>query len=172
MTVKIREDVDLSIQPVIKLLEKLVQAHELLFKMSKQKTEDIKGSHTEQLQATLIKEQKQVQSIELIEAKRLTEVNDWLNQRQLPPEKGTITHMLEELSNDIEKEALENVTVRLSELIVNIKQQEQLNQALLQQSMQFVQLSLNMMQPSIENMNYHKDHSPMVTERSLFDSKA
>lgn len=149
-----------------------MQAHELLFEMSKQKTEDIKGRNTEQLRATLIKEQKQVQAIELIETQRLKEVSGWLNEHQLPPENGTITHMLEELSNDTDKEALENVTVHLSELIVNIKQQEQLNQALLQQSMQFVQLSLNMMQPSIENMNYNKDHASTTARHSIFDSKA
>ena len=80
--------------------------------------------------------------------------------------------MLDRLSNENEKLSLEKVTAKLTECIVKIKQQEQLNEALLKQSMQFVQLSLDMLNPSIKNMNYNQKQSQVMAERSVFDSKA
>src|SRR5699024_2560937 len=120
----------------------------------------------------LIKERKVMQSIERTEEKRMEEVNKWFTDQGLPLENATITEMLNKLSNENEKKSLEKVTVNLTELIVKIKQQEQLNEALLKQSMQFVQLSLDMLHPSIENMNYNQKQSQVTTERSVFDSKA
>jgi len=167
-----KEYVILSIQPIVNLLEKLIQEHEELLKLSKQKTDEIKEGQTDKLQATLIKERKVIQSIERTEEKRMEEVNKWFTDQGLPLENATITEMLNKLSNENEKKSLEKVTVNLTELIVKIKQQEQLNEALLKQSMQFVQLSLDMLHPSIENMNYNQKQSQVTTERSVFDSKA
>jgi len=167
-----KEDVILSIQPIVNLLEKLIQEHEELLRLSKQKTDDIKEGQTDKLQATLVKERKVIQRIELIEEKRIEEVNKWFTSLELPLENATITEMLDRLSNENEKLSLEKVTAKLTECIVKIKQQEQLNEALLKQSMQFVQLSLDMLNPSIKNMNYNQKQSQVMAERSVFDSKA
>ena len=64
------------------------------------------------------------------------------------------------------------MTIELTKAITQLKQQEQLNQALIQQSMQFVQLSLDILNPTIQTMNYGKNREDAGSKRSVFDSKA
>lgn len=70
------------------------------------------------------------------------------------------------------REGLEKTAVALTNVITRLKEQKQLNQALIQQSMQFVELSLDMLSPSIRNMNYGEKKSSGPKGRSVFDSKA
>ena len=59
------------------------------------------------------------------------------------------------------------------EIIIELRQNEKLNHDLIQQSLQFVHLSLEMLQPQERNINYHKDDKKQTkTTRSVFDSKA
>ena len=71
-----------------------------------------------------------------------------------------------------DKKQLEASAVKLTEALIALKQQEQLNIALIQQSMQFVQLSLDLLSPSLTNMNYGKEQKDQPINRSVFDSKA
>lgn len=56
-------------------------------------------------------------------------------------------------------------------VLSDLKQQEALNAELIQQSMQFIHLSLNTLEPSIQSMNYGNQRQE-APKRSLFDSKA
>jgi len=162
----------LSTQHIINILKNLVKAQKGLLEISIQKTEEIKAGHVDQLQATLIKERKTLHNIEQIETKRIEAVNQWFVEYSLPLEQATITEMLENLTNEHDKSELEVVATDLTETILKLKQQEQINQALIQQSMQFVQLSLDVLSPSITNMNYSGKKETSPIKRSMFDSQA
>ncbi|WP_188454139.1 flagellar protein FlgN [Virgibacillus oceani] len=162
----------MSVQPIIQSLEKLVTLHESLLNVSQQKTQVMKEGSVEKLQPLLIKERKHVQALEQAEAKRQQDVDKWFAEQQISNEHATITAMLEVLANENERDELEKITVSLTEVITKLKGQEQLNQALINQSMQFVQLSLDMLNPSIKNMNYGKKEDTDTIKRSVFDSKA
>src|SRR5699024_10932319 len=124
----------------------------------------------EQLQMILVKERKYIQVLEQAEAERKKEVENL--QQGLPLNNATITEILDHIPNNEEKKELENQTVALTEMITSLKQQEQLNQGLIKQSMQFVQISLDMMNPTIKNMNYWNKQQTSTEKRSVFDSKA
>lgn len=162
----------MSTQHIINILKNLVKAQKGLLETSIQKTEEIKAGQVDQLQATLIKERKALHNIEQIESKRIEAVNQWFVEYSLPLEQATITEMLENLTNEHDKNELEIVATDLTETILKLKQQEQLNQALIQQSMQFVQLSLDLLNPSITNMNYSGKKETSQIKRSMFDSQA
>lgn len=162
----------MSTQHIINILKNLVKAQKGLLETSIQKTEEIKAGQVDQLQATLIKERKALHNIEQIESKRIEAVNQWFVEYSLPLEQATITEMLENLTNEHDKNELEIVATDLTETILKLKQQEQLNQALIQQSMQFVQLSLDLLNPSITNMNYSDKKETSQIKRSMFDSQA
>ncbi|PAV31014.1 flagellar protein FlgN [Virgibacillus profundi] len=164
----------MSVQTIIQSLEKLVNLHMELLEISLQKTEVVKDGSIDKLQAVLLKERKSVRAIEQAEVIRQTEVEEWFSHKQLPKGEATITNMLELITDEQEKITLGNITIKLTQSITKLKQQEQLNQALINQSMQFVQLSLDMMNPSIKNMNYgnKKGSEPEPNKRSVFDSKA
>ncbi|OZU88801.1 flagellar protein FlgN [Virgibacillus indicus] len=164
----------MSVQTIIKSLEKLVNLHMELLEISLEKTKIVKDGSIDNLQAVLLKERKTVRAVEQAEAKRQTEVEEWFARKRLPTGDATITNMLELVTEEQEKTTLGKITIKLTETITKLKQQEQLNHALINQSMQFVQLSLDMMNPSIKNMNYgnKKGSEPETNKRSVFDSKA
>ncbi|HLR15199.1 MAG TPA: flagellar protein FlgN [Bacillota bacterium] len=163
----------MSCEQVIQSIQKLVNYHEQLKKVSVEKTEVIKSGNMDGIQPMLAKEKMLSQYIEKEEAIRVNQVEEWFVSRQLPPEiDRTITNMLERLQGN-EQAALEKITTNLTYLIKDIKEQEHLNHGLIQQSLQFVHMSLHMLQPSIQQMNYGKKNTqtPHV-KRSVFDSKA
>lgn len=162
----------MSAQTIIQTLEKLVHIHQDVLAISQQKTEIIKEGSVEKLQALLVKERRYIRLMEQAESARKTAADDWLAQSQLTQEDATITNLLEMMHNEDDKQALEKITVILTEMIIKLKQQEQLNQQLINQSMQFVQLSLDVMTPSIKSMNYGSKKETQAIKRSVFDSKA
>ncbi|WP_255247360.1 flagellar protein FlgN [Paucisalibacillus globulus] len=162
----------MSVQSIIEKLDNLTKIHHQLIVLSEEKTAVVKKGNVEQLQTILVKERKMVQQLEQAEENRQKEVNAWFANHGNTSEDATVTNLLNQLNDDSEKKKIEESAVKLTESIVKLKQQEQLNMALIQQSMQFVQLSIDLMSPSLKNMNYGKDNQPPAVNRSVFDSKA
>ncbi|MFC4403528.1 flagellar protein FlgN [Gracilibacillus xinjiangensis] len=164
----------MSVQLIIQLLEKMTKLHASLLDISKQKTELLKEGKIDALRALMNKEQKHVQAINQTEQKRIDAVADWANANRLDP--GiSVSEIIEEHATGDEQKALEDVTLRLAELLMELRRQEDLNRQLTAQSLQFVQLSLDMVQPSLKNYNYGNktnQSQPQRSKRSVFDSKA
>lgn len=157
---------------IIQSLEDLVKLHEELFASAEAKTEIVKEGSVEKLQALLVNERKLVQKVERKEKERQILVEAWYDERQLPIEEATVTNILNQLKNEEDKNALEQVTIKLTNVITNLKAQEKLNLALINQSMQFLQVSLDLLSPSLKNMNYGNNSNEGAPSRSVFDSKA
>lgn len=155
-------------------LQQLLQAHEQLLSVSKEKTEIIKAGEVERLSNILIEERKQVQTIEQVEKKRSQVTSELYHQLQIKSENPSLNELVTYIENDAEKISLLDHMTKLVEIITALKANESLNKQLIEQSMQFVQLSLNMMEPSMDRMNYGggKQTSNHQTKRSIFDSKA
>ncbi|MBP1971172.1 flagellar biosynthesis/type III secretory pathway chaperone [Virgibacillus natechei] len=163
----------MSVETILEKLQNLVNIHEELVAISKQKTEVVKEGSVENLQALLVKERKQIRVLEKEEKSRQEAVETWLFKNELPSNDVTITRMLEIVSDQKEKQELEQATINLTQIITELKQQEQLNLSLINQSMQFVQLSIDTLQPSITNINYgNKQQDSGAMKRSVFDSQA
>ncbi|WP_106496665.1 flagellar protein FlgN [Lentibacillus sp. Marseille-P4043] len=164
----------MSVQQIIETLDKLTKLHQSLLAISQEKTDVIKQGSIDELQPLLIKERQHVQALEQLEKVRQQLVESWFKDNQLADETVTITNMLEHIEDqDISARLVQTTTV-LTETMTSLKRQEQLNHALIQQSMKFVELSLDMMSPSLKNLNYGKDQSQNTeaAKRSVFDSKA
>ncbi|MBM7570247.1 flagellar protein FlgN [Aquibacillus albus] len=162
----------MSVKPIVEALDKLTQLHQSLLKLSKDKTESLKKGSIDQLQALLVQERKHVQAINQLEEKRMKLVENWAITNQLDPAAINVSSMLEILKQDSDKELLKNATTQLAEIMVELKQQEKLNQELTQQSLQFVQLTMDMISPTLRNMNYGNSAKQQSNNRSVFDSKA
>jgi len=154
-------------------MKHLVVLHEDLIQLSNKKTEEIKQGDMEQLSKTLMDERKQIQAITQTEEKRQALVEDLFMKVNPDVEEKTVTTLLAHIDNDEYKQQLEDVVALLIDAIVQLRQVEQLNQELMAQSMQFVQLSLDMLQPSIQRMNYDEKQTIQDSvKQSVFDSKA
>lgn len=165
----------MSVQPIIDHLHTLTELHASLLQLSVQKTELLKDGEMDALRELLNKEQKHVQALNQIEQRRLDAVATWAKQHNLDST-ITVSEMIEHHTTGAEREQLERVTLRLAELVVELRHQEDLNRQLTKQSLQFVQLSLDMMQPSMKTINYSNKQTSTSTQtppkRSVFDSKA
>lgn len=157
---------------IIKSLEDLVNVHVEILDISKEKTEVIKEGSVDKLQKLLVTERKLVRKVETNEKDRKLLVDNWFENRKLSLEDATVTNMLELLDDEQDKNNLEQVTIALTKVITNLKAQEKLNLALISQSMQFVQVSLDLLSPSLKNMNYGNKPNEEEPTRSVFDSKA
>jgi len=162
----------MSIQHIIDIMKELKKNHDQILELSKQKTEYVKKGEMKQLQTLLLKERKVLRIVEQQEQKRMEAVDAWLHNQDMGTDKTTVTNMLNFVENEQDKQTLKHVSLQLAETIVRLKQQEKLNHDLIAQSMQFVQLSMNLLQPSIQNMNYGKKDDTGSIKRSVFDSKA
>ncbi|KAB8139483.1 flagellar protein FlgN [Gracilibacillus oryzae] len=164
----------MSVQTIIQFLEKMTELHASLLNLSKQKTEVLKEGKTDALRALLNKEQRHVQAINQIEQKRIDAVASWAKEKGVDPN-ITVSSIIEEHATGDEQKALEAVTLKLAELLMELRRQEDLNRQLTTQSLQFVQLSLDMVQPSLKNFNYGNQSGQTQQQRpkrSVFDSKA
>lgn len=165
---------NMTIETIIGQMSKLKQLHESLFILSKKKTEALKANDTSAIQQLLTQERKHVQAIEKVEKERMTAVQHWYQAVGGEGEDPTISQMIE-MIDGAEKNALLSIYEAFIIVLADLKKQEQLNAELTKQSLQFIHLSLDMLQPSIQKMNYgnkEKQGSGQAPKRSLFDSKA
>ncbi len=154
-------------------MENLKQLHESLLYLSCKKTELLKKGDTGSLQQLLAKERKHIQAITKIENERVHTVTDWCCHQDIESAAPTLSGVLECLEDTQEKNLLEALFEDLVFLVTELKQQEQLNVELTKQSLQFIHLSLDMLQPSLNSMNYNKQTGASDKEKSsVFDSKA
>lgn len=151
----------------------LVDLHVDLVEISQNKTEEIKQGDMEKLSKLLMQERKQVQLISQKESERQELVEKFFVEKNAENEEQTMTNLLAFIDDETEKVEFEKVMSALIDAIVELREIEQLNKELMEQSMQLVQLSLDMLQPSINRMNYDgKQNIQESSKRSVFDSKA
>ncbi|MFB1049915.1 flagellar protein FlgN [Paraliobacillus sp. JSM ZJ581] len=160
----------MPLQTIQHTLANLVQLHLSLYALSVQKTEALKTGDIEQLQELLKNEKKHVKAINETEQQRVEQTKEWARVNEFSEELVTVTTMLEHLEDEEASQKLEQTTTALTETLVKLKQQEALNQQLTQQSLQFVQLSMDMIVPTIDTFNYGERQQ--TNKRSVFDSKA
>ncbi|GEL78712.1 flagellar protein FlgN [Tenuibacillus multivorans] len=164
----------MSIQTIVEHLEKLYQLNESLLTLSKQKTELVKKSQIDEFNELLMKERKHAQAIEQVESKRVKLTDEWFQQHAPNESEQTISQLIELLEDEALKGQLQEVYEKLIYNLADLKQQEALNQDLIQQSLQFIELSMEMFQPQSKNINYDKtkDQPNQKPNTSVFDSKA
>ncbi|RPF54355.1 flagellar protein FlgN [Aquisalibacillus elongatus] len=164
----------MSIQAITEHLEKLYQLNESLLALSKEKTELVKKSKIDEFNDLLMKERKHAQGIEQVENKRMKLTDDWFQQHAPDAEEQTISELIERIEDESEKERLQTIYEKLIYNLADLKSQEALNRDLIQQSLQFIELSLEMYQPETKNINYDKKQAKQGSKSnsSVFDSKA
>lgn len=141
----------MSGQQLIQALEKLVKLHSSLHAVTLTKTEVIKKGDIESLQQVMKEEQAHIMSIQKLEEARAT-LSKRIAPHYLNP---TLSDCIKKLPSEEAQKASE-IAQRLKEIIIDLKETNTLNQQLLRQSMQFVNVSLNLLKPTKKSINYGK----------------
>lgn len=141
--------------------------------LANEKTTLIKEGQIDALTQLLMQERKQIQMISQLEEEREQSIKDVFAELAMQTEEQTVSVLLNVLNDEQEKQDLTQAVTALMDNIIDLKQVEQLNAELIQQSMEFVQMSLDMLQPTVENVNY-ADIRSVKPKRNIpiFDSRA
>ncbi|MFP7442338.1 flagellar protein FlgN [Bacillus infantis] len=160
----------MSAEALLESMTKLIRLHKSLSELSARKTGIIKAGDTEALSQILKEEQTHVAAIRRIENDRQKTAAALVPGKATP----TISDCLEVLSLP-DQEKLAGLTEELAEAILHIKEANDLNQQLLDQSLQYINVSMNLMRPQPENINYGPaagQQNKQLPSQGLFNSKA
>ncbi|WP_050616464.1 flagellar protein FlgN [Bacillus testis] len=156
---------------LIQHLDTLIKLHRSLLKLANQKTEAIKTNNIDVLEKLMNEEQKHIKAITQIENERLKEVALLMDhQDHTTPSLMDVIAQSEDGQSDLLKKQRE----QLLELTQQLKDANHLNQQLIYSSLQYVNLTLDMLRPQEANYNYNKpaNNGGQHMKRSLFDSQA
>ncbi|MDR7073156.1 flagellar protein FlgN [Fictibacillus barbaricus] len=144
------------------LLERLFKSHEDLLSLGERKTEALKTGDMKALDLLLKEEDIQVKKLQVIEKERLIKFAN-----------VTVSDVLEQ-ADELEKDKLFSLQEKLVKAYEALKSRNELNQDLLEQSLQYVNMTLSMVQPTGEPATYSKTKTNPYNPNhsSLFDSKA
>lgn len=163
----------MSIDNILQSLNKLDMLHKSLLDIAYKKTEAIKTGDMDSLNQLLKDEQVHVAGISQLEQQRQLEVTDYLRAKGIAPtDNPTVAHVLENTNTDEEKAQLTKVRNHLLLTLETLKNQNDLNQKLTFQSLQFVNMTLDMLRPKPDQINYSKTEvNGPSKDKTYFDSQ-
>jgi len=167
----------MELSTILGTLDKLEKMHRSLYELALSKTNIIKSNEIEELDRILKTEQAHVAAIETLEQQRQVQVKQYLTNKGFSyTSTPTVAHLVEAAHEEPILEELKTQRERLLEVVDLLKAQNNLNQKLVFQSLQFVNLSLNMMRPEQpEQVNYSDKEvfgQNTISKKSYFDSQA
>jgi flagellar biosynthesis/type III secretory pathway chaperone len=154
-------------------MKKSVQLHSTFNELAEDKTKTLTKGDISHLRLLIQKETALIKQLQQLEQERARLVRYFMNGKGLATEGGTLTELFAHVTVE-EKEELISLQKDLIMVIEKLKKNNELNQQLIQDSLRFVNLSLDVLQPELDTGNYGRtnkqDDEPLG--RSLFDSKA
>jgi hypothetical protein len=143
---------------LIETLEKQLALHKSLLQLAHLKIDAIKKNDMDELNRIIREEQKHVGAITMLEKQRTSESNETVSQLllSLPPQ---------------EKARVEAFRDELVHVLAQLKEVNELNFQLVEQSLQFVYLQLDLLVPPNAG-NYKPGEDNQSATGPVFDSKA
>ncbi|WP_078555830.1 flagellar protein FlgN [Bacillus alkalicellulosilyticus] len=165
----------MSVKNITEVLVDLITVHKTFRELGENKTDIIKKGDMSALDLLMKTELVHVHKLKKLEEDRLFVVGQFLQRKGLATEGVTMEQLLQHVSPE-EKNVLEKLQRALLAEIKGLKEVNEMNQQLLQDSLRFVNLSLDLLAPQQdEEVNYKKPTRSGYAEehgRSMFDSKA
>lgn len=166
----------MSVHSIITNLEKLEKMHNSLLELAIKKTEIVKKGDMNELDKMIKSEQSHVAAIELLEKQRKQLVSDYLLNKGVSASKSTIDDLINHIDEEETRNQLQDIRNRLLTIIDDLRVRNELNQKLVFQSLQYVNMTLDMLRPpQQEQINYSNKamEGPYSTsKKGYFDSKA
>lgn len=156
----------MSAEVLISTMEKLLKLHKSLYEISQKKTETVKIGDIDALNQILKYEQAHLTAINLLENERQKFTSSLVPRTEKP----TIDDCLA-VVDESTRQALDRLRSELKKTITEIQQRNELNQQMLFQSLQFVNLSINLIAPQPEDYNYGPQ-AGQATSSGLMNLKA
>ncbi|KYG91184.1 flagellar protein FlgN [Metasolibacillus sp. FSL H7-0170] len=162
---------------VLSTLEKLERMHKSLLELAHKKTDIIKANDIEALDELIKTEQAHVAAITTLEQQRQLMVTDYLRAKGIAyTDNPTVAELIDAIDSEEEKQQLIATRERLLTLLTELKVQNDLNQKLVYQSLQFINIQLEPFRPARPDaFNYSGDEVRGQSNQkkvTYFDSQA
>ncbi|WP_099354872.1 flagellar protein FlgN [Fredinandcohnia onubensis] len=160
----------MSAETLVSTLKKILILHQNLLKLSERKTEILKKGDIDALNEQMKEELKYILAIRQMENERIAIVDKLLGPRV---QEKTLLKCIEAATEPIRSELME-LHEDLLIVIKELKAVNELNQQLTHQSLQYVNMSLDMLLPQEQTATYVNPAGTREKKqtRSMFDSKA
>lgn len=165
-----------DIVQIIEILERLIAEHERMLKLSQHKKEVLITGKIDELARIVQFEGRCISTIQSLELEREKHISLYLMHRGIRKETCYLSDLVELEQNPDRKLELSHCQNRLGSLIKELQNMNHLNQRLIEQSLEFVNMSLEELTappdaPTYENTRQNI-HNPYKVTRGYFDSKA
>lgn len=163
-----------EIQEIQLKLRQLIKIHLNLFDVQTTKKQAIIQNKLELISSTMKDELEHTRYIRKIQSEMLSICRAYLVQQNIPITEPLTLEQVIEVVEDGDKEQLLTLKEGLVGAIDSLKQIVNQNQELLKQSLEFIQLTMDLVAPDLDIYNYGTDRPIDQTQevRSSFDSKA
>lgn len=151
-------------------LKDILSLHEDLLQLSFEKKDILIKGDTDQLRVITSKEQKYIKAIQKKDQELQLNCNNFLGNESTQTTLNDVIKMVD----DQTKEILMEIKQKLVEVLGLIKTQNDTNQQLINQSLQFIEVSLDLLKPDIDTYNYNRSETKNPYQKegfSIFESK-
>lgn len=148
------------------IVEQLICVHQSLYELALQKTEAIKQGDAQTVDRLSQKEKPLVAELESLEAKRTDQVA-----RDVARPEATFSEWSQVVVSDSERPKWHELYLKLASSVLALKQANQLNQEMLRQSLQWVKMNINLLQPQTQSVNYGNRKNGWMDPSSGFSGR-
>jgi flagellar biosynthesis/type III secretory pathway chaperone len=165
------------VEQLIQILQAMTVVHERFNEQAIRKEAVIKKGNIDALEKIMKEESPFIQKLRKLENARQTVIHQWMEEKNIRKEEVTMVQLLP-LFPESEREQLQYWQQKLMTEIHTLKHQNDLNHQLLEDSLRFVNFSIDVMSPQTPFSSYSPDGRNEDLEDmegngpSLFDSKA
>ncbi|MFC5448792.1 flagellar protein FlgN [Paenibacillus aestuarii] len=165
---------------LIEVLEQLIELHQALLQLGKDKTPVLVKNEVDKLSSIVQKEKSLVKKVEELDRKRVQLIGEYLISRGYNPDpRIRISDLVKVVFKAEEKKALIDVQARLLESIRELQKQNEMNQKLVEQSLAFINYTLDLFVKTPEQDAFYQrpqaqqpQHAYNTVRSGLFDTKA
>lgn len=149
------------------VLDNLIGLHKALYTLAIEKKDALIRGEVDELTRITLQEQKCIKGIENAEASRIALVREIYAERKLPLVEGTLSELIKSLTGAEEKTKLTDYRSELLRIVSELRDANELNQQLLEQSLTFVNISMDLVTDNPEEDFIYKKPTNSSTNAKL-----
>lgn len=163
---------------IVEILEQLIVEHEKMLKLAGHKKDVLIKGNIDELSRILQFESRCINAIQSLELEREKHVSLYLMQRGIRKETCYLSDLIEMAEQPELKQSLSMCQQKLGKIMAELKETNDLNQKLIEQSLEFVNFTLEEMtapseEPTYQNTQKASRPNPYTKpSHGFFDSKA
>ncbi|MEK3733191.1 MULTISPECIES: flagellar protein FlgN [Paenibacillus] len=166
----------MSVRSIIDCMRRQIELHEQLIEAGKDKRQAIMVNDVERLTAVITRENRLLKQVAETEALRQGAADNFLREKGIRSQlQLTVTELTRLVFNPEEKDELLAVQRELTDRLLELKELNNSNRDLIEQSLDFIDYSLNLLVSNPDDdMLYRHPNQPNTTGKghSMFDTRA